>query len=416
MKKQNLDPSLETSIKTLRGNPIFRLSLGSKELFHSNFWEYLLTDVDSPLPAVRAFFGIPKNADIKVLREKKNFDLLVYWEEKDKRTTCLIIENKVKSLPDAAQLKKYAEKTEAGLQKLLKPQEPNIKVGKIRLAVIAPKRLLQECDKEFWKEASGTSNRRWEKLFYEDLAEAIEKNLRNVKDCCEKWMLRSYKNFLVKLCGILATIKIGKQFPFFPSESTINDLRKIRIHDVYEKVWFAILKNRVKKELAASDLKPTPRELYQIAYTNAGARLDYAFTRDKTPSPAGKIFVLQLQRGKFCIGVNPVPEKEEKHFNKKIEKIFKDLNLGGSVKKKDGHMLHFGDFRYYYVKVDGESFAHVIEKATCALKMMKRRKGNILKKLKDIAHKKRKHSASKETSIFPPTSKTKKQFIRRKKQ
>lgn len=395
MKKQNLDPSLEASIKTLRDNPIFRLSLGSKELFHSNFWEYLLVDADSSLPAVRAFFGIPKNADIKVLREKKNFDLLVYWEEKDKRTTCLIIENKVKSLPDAAQLKKYAEKTEAGLQKLLKPQEPNIKVGKIRFAVVAPDCLLRECDEEFWQEASGKMDRTWEALSYENLAEAIEKNLRKVKDCHEKWMLRSYKNFLVKLCKILNTIEIDEKTSFFPSEGTINDLRKIRIHDVYEKVWFAILKNRVGKELEASGLNPTPRELYQIAYTNAGARLDYAFTRDKKPSPSGKIFVLQLQRGKFCIGVNPVPEKEEKHFNKKIEKIFKDLNLGGPVKKKDGRMHHFGDFRYYYVKVDGESFAQVVEKATCALKMMKRRKGNILKKLKDFAHKKRKSSSSK---------------------
>ena len=393
MEKQNLDPYLKASIKTLRGNPIFRLSLGSKELFHSNFWGYLLTDFGAPLPAVRAFFGIPDGVPVSVQREKNNFDLLISWNVGDKYS-CLVIENKVKSLPNATQLKKYAEKTDADFLKALEIKK-DAPIAKIRLAVVAPERLLRECREEIKQGASETPNRRWEKLSYEKLAEAIKKDLRKVKDCHEKWMLRSYKNFLVKLCGILATIKIGKRFPFFPSEGTINALREIRIHDVYEKVWFAILKNKVKKELEASGLMPTPQELYRTDYTNAGARLDYAFTRDETPSPSGKIFVLQLQRGKFCIGVNPVPEKEEEHFNKKIEKIFKALNLGGPVKKKDKHMHHFGDFRYYYVKVDGESFAHVVEKATCALKMMKRRKGNILKKLKDIAHKKQKPSASK---------------------
>lgn len=391
MEKQNLDPSLEASIKTLRGNPIFRLSLGSKELFHSNFWEYLLSDFGAPLPTVRAFFGIPADVPVSVLREKNNFDLLISWNVGDKYS-CLVIENKVKSLPNAAQLKKYAEKTDADFLKALEIKK-DAPIAKIRLAVVAPKRLLRECREEIKQGSSETPNRAWETLSYENLAEAIKKDLRNVKDCHEKWMLRSYKNFLVKLCGILATIRIGKRFPFFPSEGTLNALREIRIHDVYEKVWFAILKNKMLPVL-----NPTSAELYQIAYTNAGARLDYAFTRDETPSPSGKIFVLQLQRGKFCIGVNPVPEKEEEDFNEIIVKIFTKLELGNPVEnKKDKLMHHFGDFRYRYVKiVDAhDNFASVAEKAQKAIEAMKPYKKEILDKLKDIALKKRKPSASK---------------------
>ena len=385
MEKQNLDPSLEASIKTLRGNPIFRLSLGSKELFHSNFWEYLLSDFGAPLPTVRAFFGIPADVPVSVLREKNNFDLLISWNVGDKYS-CLVIENKVKSLPNAAQLKKYAEKTDADFLKALEIKK-DAPIAKIRLAVVAPERLLRECREEIKQGSSETPNRAWETLSYENLAEAIKKDLRNVKDCHEKWMLRSYKNFLVKLCGILATIRIGKRFPFFPSEGTLNALREIRIHDVYEKVWFAILKNKMLPVL-----NPTSAELYQIAYTNAGARLDYAFTRDETPSPSGKIFVLQLQRGKFCIGVNPVPGKEE-DFNEIIKKIFTELGFGDPVKNKKGKLMHrFDNFRYRYVRIAGESFESVAKKAKKAIAKMKYYKEEILDKLEKIASEKQSSS------------------------
>lgn len=388
MAQQNLD----SSIKALRDNPIFRLSLGSKELFHSNFWEYLLVGFEPPLPAVRAFFGVRDDVAVKVLREKKHFDLLIYWKE-DGKYSCLVIENKVKSLPDAAQLKKYAKKTKEDFQKLLRPQEPNIELGEIRLAVVAPERLLQECDEEIKQGASEKPDRAWETLSYEKLAEAIEEDLANVKDCHEKWLLESYVAFLNELCNILNTIEINETTSFFTPEDTLEALRKIRIHDVYEKVWFAILKNKMRPVL-----NPTSGELYQIAYTNAGARLDYAFTRDKTPSPSGKIFVLQFQRGKFCIGVNPVPEEEEyiKDFNEKIEKIFTALNLGSTVKNKKGKLMHsFGDFRYRYVKIADKSFASVAEKAKEAIEAMKNDKEEILDELEKISSKNRKPSASK---------------------
>ncbi len=390
MEKQNLDPSIKASIEALRGNPVFCLSLGSKELFHSNFWGYLLTDFGAPLPAVRAFFGIPDGVSVSVQREKNNFDLLISWNVGDKYS-CLVVENKVKSLPNATQLKKYAEKTDADLLDALEIKK-DAPIAKIRLAVVAPKRLLRECREEIKQGASETPNRAWETLSYENLAEAIKMDLADVKDCHGRWLLGSYVDFLKELCKILNTIEIDKTTSFFTPEDTLDALREIRIHDVYEKVWFAILKNKMRPVL-----NPTSAELYQIAYTNAGARLDYAFTRDETPSPSGKIFVLQFQRGKFCIGANPVPEKEE-YFNEIIKKIFTELGFGDPVKNKKGKLMHrFDNFRYRYVKIadDDDNFASVAEKAKKAIKAMEPYKEEILDKLEDIAHKKQKPSASK---------------------
>ncbi len=391
MEKQNLDPSLKASIETLRGNPIFRLSLGSKELFHSNFWAYLLTDFGAPLPAVRAFFGIPADVSVSVLREKNNFDLLISWNVGDKYF-CLIIENKVKSLPNATQLKKYAEKTDADFLEAheIKKDAP---IAKIRLAVVAPKRLLQECCEEIKQGSSGTPNRTWETLSYENLAEAIKRDLVDVKDCHGRWLLGLYVDFLNELCKILNTIEIDETTSFFTPEDTLDALREIRIHDVYEKVWFAILKNKMRPVL-----NPTPAELYQIAYTNAGARLDFAFTRDETPSPSGKIFVLQFQRGKFCIGANPVLE-DEGYFNDIIVKIFTELEFDDPVENKKDKLMHrFDNFRYRYVKIadfDDKSFASVAEKAKKAIEAMEPYKKEILDKLEEISPKKQKPSASK---------------------
>lgn len=373
MKKQNLD----LSIDKLRHNPVFCLSLGNKELFHSNFWAYLLTDFGAPLPAVRAFFGIPKSADIKVLREKKHFDLLIYWNVGNEYS-CLVIENKVKSLPNAAQLKKYAEDVAKDIRETLNLKR-NDSIAQIRLAVVAPERLIQEIKQG----SSGTSGMAWESLPYEDLAKAIKKDLADVEDCHKQWLLESYVDFLKELFKILNTIEIDEETSFFTPKATLDVLEEIRIHDVYEKVWFSILKDKMR-----SVLKPTPGELYHIDYTN-GARLDYAFTRDETPSPSGKIFVLQFQRGKFCIGVNPVPENKEKCFYKIIEKIFNELGFGKTVptQTRGGKKLlmqHFGDFRYRYVKIAGESFESVAKKAKKAIAKMKAYKEEILDKLEKM--------------------------------
>ena len=37
-----MDKELSTIIKELKQNPLFAMSLGNKELFHSNFWAWIM--------------------------------------------------------------------------------------------------------------------------------------------------------------------------------------------------------------------------------------------------------------------------------------------------------------------------------------------------------------------------------------
>lgn len=96
----------EKHIERLEKSPVYAMSLGSKELFHSNLWKWIM-DQDWGKPFVNAFF--PEldvvQLNISVKREKKNRDLVIY----DGTGKEYAIENKIKSYPDKDQLQKYTK-------------------------------------------------------------------------------------------------------------------------------------------------------------------------------------------------------------------------------------------------------------------------------------------------------------------
>lgn len=101
----------------LGANPVFAMSLGSKELFHSNFLGWLLEhrrDIFLPklldAAEIRATPDKDDGSDnrAKVSREHNSFDLTVEINKDE----ILIIENKFKSLPRSRQLAEYARKAQ----------------------------------------------------------------------------------------------------------------------------------------------------------------------------------------------------------------------------------------------------------------------------------------------------------------
>ena len=83
---------------------MFAMSLTSKELFHSNRWAWMLRKYPQVFTPV--FYPEYNGQDkIEVLREYKNTDLFLKIGGKS-----IIIENKLKSLPDKNQLKRYNKK------------------------------------------------------------------------------------------------------------------------------------------------------------------------------------------------------------------------------------------------------------------------------------------------------------------
>ena len=92
----------------LKNSLIFQMSLGSKELFHSNVWAWLM---EKEPQIINVFFDIDLNKYeiLGISRECKNRDIIIWLKECDSNKKCyLVIENKIKSLPTKEQLIKYA--------------------------------------------------------------------------------------------------------------------------------------------------------------------------------------------------------------------------------------------------------------------------------------------------------------------
>lgn len=98
----------------LANEPLFHLSLHSKELFHSNLLGWFINEYPDAAREVLVRLGVPTRPSAtihRVRRESKNLDLVVEVPG----LAPVIIENKVFSLPDEEQLDRYSAGKLAGL-------------------------------------------------------------------------------------------------------------------------------------------------------------------------------------------------------------------------------------------------------------------------------------------------------------
>lgn len=94
---------IESLKKRLCENPIYNLSLGSRELFHSNFLAWLF---DTYPQMLEALTGKKQDLPVKVKREERNLDLIVDYELEGQAYST-VVEVKVKDAPRPDQLMKY---------------------------------------------------------------------------------------------------------------------------------------------------------------------------------------------------------------------------------------------------------------------------------------------------------------------
>ena len=98
----------------LNDSLLYQMSLGSKELYHSNVWAWLINKDPNFVLAFfdPSVFETYKLSDYKITasRETKSRDIIIWMDRKDQKDHAyLIIENKIKSLPYHEQLEKYTE-------------------------------------------------------------------------------------------------------------------------------------------------------------------------------------------------------------------------------------------------------------------------------------------------------------------
>lgn len=293
MNNQNNDP-----YKVLESSTMFHMSLGSKELFHSNFlhwisiinWEAFL-EIMHGLAGVKEFWwekieevGKKKyhinNNNVKVLREYHNFDLSVYIkyneqieeDEQDQEDSTdetedmrgwipvLILENKMKSLPYEEQLDKYTKKAFEEWARIMKDEaikkEPNktlevsgdSKNSKNSITFILLSLMQPNLPNYKFKNSKEGSRpkyvlslySKWKNKTYNDLFKLLEDVVKNHRfNDLDKSIIKDYCNFINALCNI-ANSKYWKVYNNDNYHAKIIENRinesKLRIADIREKI------------------------------------------------------------------------------------------------------------------------------------------------------------------------------------
>lgn len=200
-------------ICNLRNSAMYNLSLSSKELFHSNFLAWLGNN-----PATKFYFAkvfnelIPRlnlqlNGNWTVEREDKHFDLCV----KENGQYLLVIENKVKSIPNKSQLDEYHGKIHNNTHCLL-----------LTLA------------DDFPHKASISSEKIWGIKTYGELAASMNSNLIHSNLChYEKAIIQDYILFISELDKLQ---QLWQSQPLFV-QTYSTELEKIS--DLLEKITFS---------------------------------------------------------------------------------------------------------------------------------------------------------------------------------
>lgn len=378
---------IETIIAELKKNPMFRLSLGSKELFHSNFleflWEYDMDDTKHGM-----FFKMLDEIDCKIerddkftyvlSREKENFDICIYHKEGRKICYDLIIENKVKSIPRKEQLMEYYKKTEGH-------RSPKMKLILLSLVEVFPD--WSNIGDEKFKAEGG----QWSIVNYKKLYKAIDMvyktdNTNYITDYC---------NFIKQMHSLQGII-LGNNFEDeeYYVRDELRSLEKVRLHDLYIKLRasnFLLLLEQELKKKEITNVVTIPSEKYK-KYDDIRQNTDDDVTRVflnytiqsgngmvaayiyKKGNKGDKIIEVVIQGGQYRHGVNS-PRYKTEHCEKsdKLSKLWNDVSndeymkqtvdknlFNSSYDNKLSYCVYGDDYVYRYFKIDGKKVIQLI--------------------------------------------------------
>jgi len=226
----------------IQASPLFQLSLGSKELFHSNFLAWLAGKYPEQVGKLFASYLRDASGDLtitRIEREQKNIDVHFYFANGQE----LLIENKVKSIPYIEQLEEYCAGHTDNQNFLL-------------LTLTRP---------EFTKTDKITVfDTFWYTMSYSELADALKAIVPYTTGQYDKLILQDYVFFITFISNVLENVDVQEsdQFTFYKSETdpTLALMQQIRMADVYSKIKYQSIGALVAKRLEAT-LPDTPIRL-----------------------------------------------------------------------------------------------------------------------------------------------------------
>ena len=368
---------MDTFVEKLNNNPIFQLSLSSKELFHSNFLAWLAEDKNTQAlfkKILSTWLGedtFDYNTDcMEIKREYKNFDFSICEKiinDKESKTgrIRLVLENKFKSIAYKAQLDNYKKKVDALNEEADKAQcKAKLKLNSAKFEnwkgnAKLPKTkyiLLTLAENFLDKEAVNQSG--WIIVTYADYSKTLHDNLALVKDKFYKELLEKYCEFIDAFYtytnNCLEQIKYTDNWEILKNE----DFSTLRCNDIWQKLVMHQCALQLAKKLEkkfGKDFQPTivtsDQEIWgengnenkdklfmRVSYYHGEALLELKYL-----IPQKGIFVLQQQgnhplRAGFLDMLSKKPKYSKKHdtknWNEETDRIIREAKLETMVPPK----------------------------------------------------------------------------------
>ena len=326
-----------TNVNFLKSSLLFQMSLGSKELYHSNVWAWL---IENDHNFVKVFFPDFQQDTFKVLgvsRECRHRDVIIwlqkigYTDKKEKYY--YVIENKIKSLQRKEQLEDYTENLweNTMLQGVITGIENNLGEDQIKL-----------------ENRSNTKKVVWSFIDYATISKKIMEFARqSASDIIKKHLpqIEEYCNIINAMYGVLyEALAKNRGFVWYWGDNDADDfnekLHDLRIEDMYIKLQgsrFIHYLDSKKEQLERLCPVGFRLEIGQ-SFNNGKATLDIRFTNWQDKFHEYLTIGIQIEGNQYRLLV----QQNGTHHGKEIFEKFKGCWFDANFNCKHKERTIFG--------------------------------------------------------------------------
>ena len=295
--------------KKIEKSPMFQLSLGSKELFHTNFLYWLWKAEPKAFWRIMGSFGIKTDdkGSLVVKREWEHLDLSIVHETVKKKkgkdvkivdNIVAVIENKVKSIPRIKQLDNYNKE----IEKVNKDNE----CKKILLALIDP---------GFDHNEEG-----WSCFTYEKYRGFIEDCLTIIENDYDRCIIEDYYNMIDTLISfkdewLREDFSSMKYMDIIEDSSvkddevfSVDDYIDLRINDLRHKIIFSKMFSSLEVNLKKHNPETEIETVTDIFEKNIPLTIGYGMT-----NATGLIEAKVIINADYLLGIQ-VQGYQYRHF------------------------------------------------------------------------------------------------------
>ncbi|KQS00740.1 hypothetical protein ASG12_07725 [Williamsia sp. Leaf354] len=273
--------SVASLAEQISDEPLARIMFGGRELFHSNLLAWFCETMPARATAVfddllqRVGSPVSESARITVRREWQHMDLVIEWDGDERRP--VVIENKVFSLPDVAQLDRYAIE--------IRKAPGWVDVDAVLLSLSDP----QFDEQQYFSRGAKTSEQpvRWRHVSYGALGQAIATAIEAGGSDYATETIRHYAALVGNLheMAALLEVSVDQNAPVYMNDVLQEATSDKQLVSSLSKLRARYVVTHIERALEAPSMKRWP----SVGFSNGApaTEVSYALTNTKRSTIVG---------------------------------------------------------------------------------------------------------------------------------